>query len=98
VFLTNGYSIKKKKFKKAKKTLTKQGVRVAIELLILLSILLALFLAYRLFGFSCSVILPLAIIVAIVFYFSRGNRWNRLKQKTIKIYKKLRNYFKKLKS
>jgi len=98
VFFTNGYSIKKKKFKKSRKILTKQGVRVVIELLILLSILLALYLAYRLFGVSCSVVLPLAIIVAIVVYFSIGSRWNRLKRKTTKMYKKLQNYFKKFKS
>jgi len=87
VFFTNGYSTKKKKFKKSKKILTKQGVRVVTELLMLLSILLALYLAYRLFGVSCSVVLPLAIIVAIVIYFSIGNRWKRLKQKVVKIYK-----------
>jgi hypothetical protein len=98
VFLTNGYSVKQKKFKKPKKTLTKQGVRVAIEILVIFFSFLALYIAYRLFNVDCSIVLPITIIVAVLVYFSIGNRWKRLKQEVVKTYKKIKSYLRGFKS
>ena len=95
VLLTNGYSFKKKKFRKVHQILTKRGKKDIIKALRLPAILLVLYLASTFISYSCSFIIFLIPILFIVFYFSIGNRWKKIKNNFIKAYKNIKLSFKK---
>jgi hypothetical protein len=95
VLLTNGYSFKKNKFKKAKQIIVKRGKKDFRKLLLWPAILLVLFLASRFINYSCFFIILIIPILFTVFYLSVGNRWRKLKINFIKTYKKIKIYFKK---
>jgi len=84
---TDGYSFKRNKFRKVKQLLTKKGRKNAAKMLLLSAILLILYLMPRFINYSCSFVIFLIPVLSIVFYFSIGNRWKKLKNSTVKVYK-----------
>jgi protein-S-isoprenylcysteine O-methyltransferase Ste14 len=95
VLLTNGYSFKKKKFRKVQQILTKRGKKDIIKALRLPAILLVLYLASTFISYSCSFVIFLIPVLFVVFYFSIGNRRKKLKNNFIKVYKNIKLSFKK---
>lgn len=76
---TNGYSFKRKKFRKTKQLLMKKGkgriVKFLLWTMIGLALLVVLFLVFRFVAYSCSFVVSIIPILFIMLYFSIGNRW-----------------------
>ena len=95
VLLTDGYSFKRKKFRKVKQVLTKKGRKNATKMLLLSAIFLILYLTPGFVNYNCSFVIFLIPALSIVFYFSIGDRWKKLKNSTVKVYKNTKPSFNK---